>query len=62
MTRVTIDHLQEVIKQVLLRAGLAPEDATECARIHAESTRDGVSSHGLNRIPRLVDLSCAGLG
>lgn len=60
MTRVTIDHLQEVIEQALLRAGLAPENATACARIHAESTRDGVNSHGIDRIPRLVDYLARG--
>ncbi|WP_445621484.1 3-dehydro-L-gulonate 2-dehydrogenase [Kushneria sp. Sum13] len=60
MTRVTIDHLQEVIEQALLRAGLASEDATACARIHAESTRDGVNSHGIDRIPRFVDYLARG--
>ncbi|WP_456267495.1 3-dehydro-L-gulonate 2-dehydrogenase [Kushneria sp. AK178] len=55
MTTVTLDCLQNVIERALWRAGLAPENAAECARIHAESTRDGVSSHGLDRIPRLVD-------
>ncbi|REC96465.1 hypothetical protein [Kushneria indalinina] len=49
MTTVTLEILHEVIERALLRAGLAPEDATACARVHAESTRDGVNSHGLGR-------------
>ena len=31
------------------------EDARTCARVHAESSCDGVYSHGLNRVPRFVD-------
>lgn len=34
------------------RLGLAPEAAQLSARLFAETTRDGVYSHGLNRFPR----------
>ncbi|WP_438767101.1 3-dehydro-L-gulonate 2-dehydrogenase [Kushneria sp. TE3] len=60
MISVTLETLQDVIERALRRAGLTPEDATVCARVHAESTRDGVSSHGLDRIPRLVDYLARG--
>ncbi len=60
MTSVTFEELFSVIERALLRTGLAPDDATLCARIHAESTRDGVGSHGLDRIPRLVDYLARG--
>ncbi len=30
-------------------------DAATCARIHTESTADGVTSHGINRVPRFID-------
>lgn len=55
MTQVTFDELRSRLAAVLNAAGLAPEDAELCARIHAESTRDGVVSHGIGRIPRFVD-------
>ena len=34
--------------------GLAPERAARCALLFAETTRDGVYTHGLNRFPRFV--------
>src|SRR3981081_3083328 len=34
--------------------GLAPERAAPCARLFAETTRDGVYTHGLNRFPRFA--------
>ncbi|GHC32784.1 2,3-diketo-L-gulonate reductase [Kushneria pakistanensis] len=60
MTRVTFEQLFSVIERALRCAGLTPDDAALCARIHAESTRDGVNSHGLDRIPRLVDYLARG--
>ncbi|PAU77912.1 3-dehydro-L-gulonate 2-dehydrogenase [Halomonas salipaludis] len=52
---VSLDALYDTIERALSRAGVSAEDAAVCARIHAESTRDGVASHGINRIPRLID-------
>ena len=36
----------------MLRLGLTPDRAQLCAQLFAETTRDGVYSHGLNRFPR----------
>jgi len=36
------------------RLGLAEERAALCARLFAETTRDGVYTHGLNRFPRFA--------
>lgn len=55
MARVTFDELKATIRETFLRAGMAPEDAETCARIHTESTADGVISHGINRVPRFVE-------
>ena len=55
MARVNFTQLQAAIEAAFLRAGLNAEDAATCARVHAETTADGVNSHGLNRVPRFVD-------
>lgn len=55
MAVVPFSELQDVIASAFLRAGISEEDARRCARIHAESTLDGVNSHGVNRVARFVD-------
>lgn len=52
--RVPFDTVKETIKKALLQAGLSEEQAETCALVHAQSSADGVESHGLNRIPRFV--------
>lgn len=37
------------------RLGLAGDRAANCARLFAETTRDGVYTHGLNRFPRFAE-------
>lgn len=53
--RVPFEELKAQIKKAMLNAGLSEEQAEVCAQTHAESSRDGVYSHGLNRVPRFVD-------
>ena len=55
MTRVSFDLMQEVITEAFTNAGMSKEKASLCARIHAESSCDGVYSHGLNRVARFAD-------
>lgn len=55
MTTVDFDTLRATLERALRNAGLPPADAELCARVHAESSRDGVNSHGIDRIPRFVD-------
>ena len=55
MTRVSFDEMQLTIEQAFVNAGMPKEKAGICARVHAESSRDGVYSHGLNRVERFVD-------
>jgi 3-dehydro-L-gulonate 2-dehydrogenase len=52
MLRVPFEDLHSVLEQAMLRLGIAPDRAQLCARLFAETTRDGVYSHGLNRFPR----------
>jgi 3-dehydro-L-gulonate 2-dehydrogenase len=53
--RVSYQELYDALLRVLLDLGLAPARARLCARLVADSSRDGVHSHGFNRFPRLVE-------
>ena len=55
MTRIAFDEMKATIKSAFLNAGMREEKADICAQIHTESSRDGVYSHGLNRVERFVD-------
>jgi 3-dehydro-L-gulonate 2-dehydrogenase len=53
MLRVPFADLYNVLERAMLRFGLPPEAARLSARLFAETTRDGVYTHGLNRFPRV---------
>lgn len=55
MKRIAFQEMKRTIELALTRAGLSEEKAEICAQIHTESSRDGVYSHGLNRVERFVD-------
>jgi 3-dehydro-L-gulonate 2-dehydrogenase len=61
MTRVQFDEMKSVVKKVFVNAGLTDEKADICAEVHTESSRDGVYSHGLNRVERFADYLVKGL-
>lgn len=52
--RVTYQELFETLCRVLLKRGFDEDKALLCARLFAETTRDGVYTHGLNRFPRFL--------
>ncbi|MHB1021675.1 MAG: 3-dehydro-L-gulonate 2-dehydrogenase [Acidobacteriaceae bacterium] len=52
--RVSYTEFFDTLVRVLRKLGFEPERAELCARLFAETTRDGIYSHGLNRFPRLV--------
>ncbi len=52
--RVSYDEVKSKIKQAYLNLGMDEAKAEVCATIHAQSSADGVESHGLNRVPRFV--------
>lgn len=61
MARVSYQELFDTLQRVLLKQGFAPERARRCAQLFADSNRDGVYSHGLNRFPRFLSMIQSGL-
>lgn len=53
--RIPFHQLQQELERVLVKTGFAPERAQRCAQLFAETSRDGVYSHGLNRFPRFIN-------
>jgi 3-dehydro-L-gulonate 2-dehydrogenase len=53
--------MKATIKQAFVLAGMPEEKAEACAQVHTESSRDGVASHGLNRVERFVEYLTTGL-
>ena len=56
MLRVSYRDLYEALLRALLKLGFRQDRAERCARLFAETSRDGVYSHGLNRFPRFVEM------
>jgi 3-dehydro-L-gulonate 2-dehydrogenase len=52
--RVPFDELHDTLRRALVATGMEPDRASLSARLFAETSRDGVSSHGLNRFPRFM--------
>ncbi len=53
--RIPYDEMRRTFRQILAARGLAEERAEQCARIFADSSLDGVYSHGVNRFPFFVE-------
>ncbi|HET7104660.1 MAG TPA: Ldh family oxidoreductase, partial [Terracidiphilus sp.] len=54
MNRISFEELNDTLAGVLRGLGFAADRARLCARLFAETTRDGVYSHGVARFPRFV--------
>lgn len=54
MLRIPFDELASTLAGSLTRLGITPDRAQLCARLFAETTRDGVYSHGVERFPRFL--------
>ena len=54
--RVTYEELHQTLLSVLLKVGFEHGRADLCARLFAETDRDGVYTHGLNRFPRFFEM------
>ena len=54
MNRISFDEVQATLESVLRKLGFAAGRAQACARLFAETTCDGVYTHGVNRFPRFV--------
>ena len=54
MNRIPFSDVQATLAGVLRKLGFADDRADTCARLFAETTRDGVHTHGINRFARFV--------
>jgi 3-dehydro-L-gulonate 2-dehydrogenase len=54
MTRISFEEVQETLAGALGKIGFSAGRAQACARLFAETTCDGVYTHGINRFPRFV--------
>jgi 3-dehydro-L-gulonate 2-dehydrogenase len=54
--RLSFDEVRRTLAAILLEHGLTGPRAEECARLFAETTRDGVYTHGVARFPRLIQM------
>jgi 3-dehydro-L-gulonate 2-dehydrogenase len=54
MNRITFEEVQQTLETVLRKLGFSADRAATGARLFAETTRDGVYTHGINRFPRYV--------
>jgi 3-dehydro-L-gulonate 2-dehydrogenase len=52
--RIPCEHIAGALAAVLLKRGFERQRAALCARLFAETARDGVYSHGVNRFPRFI--------
>jgi 3-dehydro-L-gulonate 2-dehydrogenase len=59
--RVTYQQLYDALLGALLTKSLDIDRAQLCARLIADTTRDGVYSHGLNLFPRLIKMIDSGV-
>ncbi len=60
MLRIPFEELLQTVAGALRGLGFAEERGLLCARLFAETTRDGVYTHGLSRFPRFVRMIRAG--
>jgi 3-dehydro-L-gulonate 2-dehydrogenase len=56
MLRVAYQELSDALLRVLLKLEFEPERARLGAQLFADTSRDGVYSHGFNRFPRFVSM------
>ena len=54
MIRVPYEEVLDTLCNILLKFDFSPKRANLCARLFAETSRDGVYSHGLARFPRFI--------
>jgi 3-dehydro-L-gulonate 2-dehydrogenase len=54
MNRIPFGQLQTTLESILWKLGFSESRAQACARLFAETTCDGVYTHGVNRLPRFV--------
>ena len=53
--RIQFEEMVSEFKRVLIKKGFSEVDAYESAKIFAQSSADGIYSHGVNRFPRVIE-------
>src|SRR5580658_6882868 len=61
MNRIPFEEVQDMLAGVLSKLGFSEPRARMCARLFAETTCDGVYTHGINRFPRFVVMIRSGV-
>ena len=61
MLRVSYQELMDALLRGFLKLGFEGERARRCAQLFADTDRDGVYTHGLNRFPRFLSMIQSGL-
>jgi 3-dehydro-L-gulonate 2-dehydrogenase len=59
--RIPCQEIADTLAGVLMKRAFEPARASLCARLFAETSRDGVYSHGVNRFPRFIRMIENGL-
>jgi len=54
MPRIAYDLLHDTLVRIVTSLGITGDDARLVARLFADASRDGVASHGLDRVPRFA--------
>ena len=54
--RVSYEELRQTLRRALLKFGFEHGRADLCARLFADTDRDGVYTHGLSRFPRFLEM------
>ncbi|MFP5228893.1 MAG: 3-dehydro-L-gulonate 2-dehydrogenase [Acidobacteriota bacterium] len=54
--RIPLAEVSSTLAAIFVRFGFEPHRAEHSARLFAETTRDGVYSHGLERVPRFLQM------
>src|SRR5579871_346397 len=54
MLRISLEEVEQKLAGILRKLNFSVERAQASAHLFAETTRDGVYSHGVNRFPRFV--------
>ena len=52
---IQFDQMQDILYQLFVKYHFTNDRAQCLANVHAESTLDGVNSHGINRVPLFID-------
>jgi 3-dehydro-L-gulonate 2-dehydrogenase len=60
MIRIPYNDLHAALRGALERVRMRPDRADRCARMFADTTLDGVASHGVARFPRLMKMIANG--